>query len=277
MIDVSVIVPFFNDRPYLTRCVLSVLSQNIRELILIDDGSSDGSRQVAEYFSTKDRRIKLLLHKQNKGRSAARNTGLAVAAGKWIAFCDADDYFMPRRFENFTFWDQSDADGFYNTMISMYERQTYRPFFDEPFTAILTDVAPFELLDYLIQHDNERFSLNAFVIKREAVRRIGLFDEHLSRAEDTDWIWRAAATLSLQRDHLLEPVAVRWVYRPPDEEVLTKAALSFYRKWHTHLLIANRSPQIQEHLKRKYCFFRAKMQFPSSPILQRCYRWLLRW
>ena len=90
---VSVIIPIYNTVGYLARCVQSVLSQSYSdiEVLLIDDGSTDGSRALADSFSKKDARCRCF-HKENGGVSTALNVGLAEAKGEFIAFVDSDDY-----------------------------------------------------------------------------------------------------------------------------------------------------------------------------------------
>jgi len=91
-IDLSVIVPVFNVENYLKTCIDSLLNQdNIRiEIILIDDGSTDSSGVIADQYARQDSRIKVI-HQENKGPSAARNAGLSVCEGVFIAFVDSDD------------------------------------------------------------------------------------------------------------------------------------------------------------------------------------------
>ena len=86
----SVIVPLYNKKPYLNRSLGSILRQSFRdfELLVIDDGSTDGSAEAAAGF--KDKRIRLVSQK-NTGVSTARNHGVALARGKFVAFLDADD------------------------------------------------------------------------------------------------------------------------------------------------------------------------------------------
>jgi len=90
---VSVIIPVYNMQDYLERCVKSALGQTHRELqiILINDGSTDNSGEICEAFGGGNPQIEVI-HRENGGLSAARNTGLDHASGKWITFLDADDY-----------------------------------------------------------------------------------------------------------------------------------------------------------------------------------------
>lgn len=90
---ISVIIPVFNCRPYLSQCIESVLNQTYKdiELILVDDGSTDGSAAICDEYGQKDSRIKTI-HKKNGGVSSARNAGLHVVSGEYVLFVDADDW-----------------------------------------------------------------------------------------------------------------------------------------------------------------------------------------
>ena len=90
---ISVIVPVYNVEEYLPRCLESILGQTYRDLqvILVDDGSTDGSSRLCAEFAERDPRIECI-RISNSGVSAARNRGLEAAKGRWIGFVDADDY-----------------------------------------------------------------------------------------------------------------------------------------------------------------------------------------
>lgn len=90
---ISVIVPVYNAKKYLHRCIDSILSQTFTdfELLLIDDGSKDKSGAICDEYAVKDNRVRVF-HKENGGVSSARNLGLDNARGEWITFIDADDY-----------------------------------------------------------------------------------------------------------------------------------------------------------------------------------------
>ena len=90
---ISVIVPVYNVYGYLDKCIQSIQRQSYPniEIILVDDGSTDGSGVKCDEYAVKDSRIKVI-HKTNGGLSDARNAGIEIAAGKWFSFIDSDDY-----------------------------------------------------------------------------------------------------------------------------------------------------------------------------------------
>lgn len=97
---ISVIVPIYNVEAYLDRCVRSIVDQTYRnvEIILVDDGSSDGCPAMCDVWAERDARIKVI-HKKNGGLSDARNAGMAVAMGDLISFIDSDDSIEPEFLE----------------------------------------------------------------------------------------------------------------------------------------------------------------------------------
>lgn len=90
---ISIIVPVYNAEKTLRQCVDSILTQEYKdmELILVDDGSKDGSPAICDEYEEKDSRVKVF-HKENGGVSSARNVGLDYAQGEWITFIDSDDF-----------------------------------------------------------------------------------------------------------------------------------------------------------------------------------------
>ena len=97
---ITVIIPVYKAEKYLARSVESVLAQTYKnlEVILVDDGSPDGSGALCEAYGAKDGRVRVL-HRENGGAAAARNAGLDAATGDYIAFTDADDHVAPDMLE----------------------------------------------------------------------------------------------------------------------------------------------------------------------------------
>lgn len=97
---ISVIVPVYNVLEYLDRCISSIVCQSYEnlEIILVDDGSTDGSGDICDSWGRRDPRIKVI-HKVNGGLSDARNAGIDVASGEYISFIDSDDFVLKDYFQ----------------------------------------------------------------------------------------------------------------------------------------------------------------------------------
>lgn len=97
MTKISIIIPIHNGEKYLEQCLNSVLSQTLKalEIICVDDGSMDHSAQIVQRFMQKDERL-VFLQQENKGAGAARNLALKNAKGKYVAFLDADDFYIDK-------------------------------------------------------------------------------------------------------------------------------------------------------------------------------------
>lgn len=97
---ISVIVPVYNIKEYIGRCVDSILAQTWKnmEVLLVDDGSTDGTGKLLDEMQGKDARIRVF-HKKNGGSSSARNLGIQNARGKYLGFVDSDDYIEPFMYE----------------------------------------------------------------------------------------------------------------------------------------------------------------------------------
>lgn len=97
---ISIIVPIYGVEQYLEKCINSIINQTYRdlEIILIDDGSPDRCGEICDRYAQIDARI-VVIHQKNQGVSAARNAGLDIARGEYIAFCDSDDYVAPNMYQ----------------------------------------------------------------------------------------------------------------------------------------------------------------------------------
>lgn len=96
---ISVIVPVYNTVKYLDRCMKSILNQNYSnlEILLVDDGSTDGSAERCDFYAAEDSRV-CVIHKENGGQSSARNAGLDLCRGEYISFVDSDDWIEPEMY-----------------------------------------------------------------------------------------------------------------------------------------------------------------------------------
>lgn len=97
--DLSIVIPVYNVEKYLTKCLNSILKQELKnfEVILVNDGSTDNSLKVCQEFSNRDARVSVI-NQKNAGVSAARNAGIKLAIGKYIGFVDPDDWISPKMY-----------------------------------------------------------------------------------------------------------------------------------------------------------------------------------
>lgn len=93
---ISIVIPAYNAGKYIEKCLQSIIYQNYKdiEIIIVNDGSTDNTREICEKFVNQDSRIKLI-NTENRGAGSARNTGIDVAKGEYISFIDSDDYICP--------------------------------------------------------------------------------------------------------------------------------------------------------------------------------------
>jgi glycosyltransferase involved in cell wall biosynthesis len=96
---ISVVIPCFNSEEFISRAITSVLNQSYKdvEIILVDNGSTDGTIELLEYFASQHPSKIHLFHEPKKGAPAARNKGLREAKGEWIQFLDSDDELLPNK------------------------------------------------------------------------------------------------------------------------------------------------------------------------------------
>lgn len=97
---ISIVIPVYNAQDYIKQTIESLIFQTYKniEIIIIDDGSTDSSSLICDFYENKDKRIKVI-HQKNRGVQYARNVGIKEAKGEYIAFCDSDDYFRKDAFE----------------------------------------------------------------------------------------------------------------------------------------------------------------------------------
>ncbi len=216
---ISVITPVFNASRFLNKTIESVLSQKeVKEYILIDDGSDDDSWQIILEWKKKDKRIIALQHSDNKnqGRSATRNLGLNNAKQKYIAFLDADDFYLSNRFNNDLVILENDnfIDGVYNAIGACY----YEDYVGERaewlnLTTIKEFVEPEKLFENMAPFGEKGwFSGDGLTVKRGLFKQIGLFNEDLKVAEDTELWCKMAMKGKLVSGIIETPVAVRGVH-----------------------------------------------------------------
>ena len=183
---VSIIVPAYNAEKILPKCLDSILSQTYKdfEVILINDGSKDRTGEVADGYAAKDDRIKVI-HKTNGGVSSARNEGLKIAAGEWVAFIDSDDWVDPRFLESF--FTEGTADlmvGGYNTVGCHEVREaSYDNVFVEDNRG-LRELLKAHITDMTFLCPWAKMFRNS-ILKESSM----IFDTNMKIGEDTAFVW----------------------------------------------------------------------------------------
>lgn len=222
--DVSVVIPVYRAELFIERAVKSALDlRQVAEIILVEDGSPDNSLVVCKRLAEKNERVRLIQHKEakNRGAAASRNVGMLEARHDFIALLDADDYYLPSRFEKAeeVFLDNSDCDGVYGAVgIEFLDKQSQAQWLASPMQNVKTTtmtkiVSPDNLLRSLLKGMYGRFHINGLVFKKKLLERSGMMNEKLaSMHEDTDFIFRLAITGRLYPGQLNSPVAVRCVH-----------------------------------------------------------------
>ena len=216
--NISVIIPVYNAAAFIEKAVYSALQQpEVAEVIIVNDGSTDNSLKILAQLQQTDNRVKIYHHENNsnKGRSASRNLALQNATQPFIAFLDADDFYLENRFEADKQLFESDAsiDGVYNAIgVHFYRNATKEEKEELNLTTVTESINPEELFDYLLNGKKGYFSIDGLTIKREVISKIGLFQEHLVVAEDTDWLLKMALTSKLAAGNIKEAVAMRGVH-----------------------------------------------------------------
>jgi glycosyltransferase involved in cell wall biosynthesis len=180
---VSVILPTFNRANVLPRAMHSVLQQTFQdlELIIVDDGSSDNTREVVE--NIKDPRVKYLKHDKNAGLPAARNTGLKEARGKFMAFQDDDDQWLDKRLQvQVPLLEGTDLDTGVVYCDSIKMEHGKRSYLYSPSRSDKSgDLYHRFLMGNFV-------TVIAALVKKECFQKVGMFDERLPYFEDWD-IW----------------------------------------------------------------------------------------
>lgn len=192
--EFTVIIPVYNVAPYLRKCISSVLEQEFQsyELILVDDGSTDGSKEICDEYTNADSRIKVL-HQKNQGASVARNKGIEKALGEYIIFLDGDDYWYDKKVLNKIYLrlKLSNAEVLSFNYVKIYTDMTDKPYLKEHKNMPLNRGEK-ESLKYQIDRDIWLSCPWNKVIKRRLFDNGNLKFRPGITSEDIDWCFRLA-------------------------------------------------------------------------------------
>ena len=224
VLDISVIIPVYNAEKYVEKAVESALQfPEVKEVLLIEDGSPDNALEVCRKLTQLYNRVKLLQHQDqgNHGAGASRNLGLANAVCPFIAFLDADDFYLPNRFDEDkrVFAENPDADGVYNALgihyYSQHAEAIYKNTVLSELTTVTQQVDPIKLFESFIylREGYGYFSLDGLTIKREVLDKMSYwFNPTLRLHQDTEFLIRLAYTARLFPGEIRVPTVKRGVH-----------------------------------------------------------------
>ncbi|MCM8777982.1 MAG: glycosyltransferase [Candidatus Omnitrophica bacterium] len=174
---VSIIIPVYNRVDLLPRTLNSVINQTYKdiEIIVVDDGSTEDIKSVVDNFN--DPRIKYLRHNENKGVAAARNTGMKISRGAFIAFLDSDDEYLPEKIEK---------------QVEFFLEQSNET--DVVYCGVWRKGEDGKLSLWTPYISNWNFLVQQIMIKRSVIERVGLFYEEFIWVEDVDYMCRLKDT-----------------------------------------------------------------------------------
>jgi glycosyltransferase involved in cell wall biosynthesis len=231
--NISVIIPVYNASEFLEKAVDSALPfEEVKEIVLIEDQSTDNSLEICRKLVLKDSRIKLYQHPDqgNHGAGATRNLGLEKAGCEFISFLDADDHYLPNRFdaEKEIFKEQK-AEGVFGAIGVEYLSEKGRKEFEDKFKNVSLTTVNFpaegeEVLKGLLGLTPKVFGtffhLNTLTIRKTALVKNNLrFNENLRVHQDSDFIIKLASHCYLKSGIIDNAIAIRGVH---DNNRITK-------------------------------------------------------
>lgn len=184
----SIVIPVYNVKDYLVECIESIIKQNIEryEVILINDGSTDGSEVICNEYANEYEQI-TVIHKKNSGQSAARNSGIDIASGKYIAFLDSDDYYNENKLKSIiSIINTEEPDIIINKVNLFYEnKDIIKSKCNYKEISNVNGLSGEEAFVYLVNTRQFLVSPYSYIIKKEILENSNLrFDESKRYAED---------------------------------------------------------------------------------------------
>ncbi|MGG7470447.1 glycosyltransferase family 2 protein [Chryseobacterium arthrosphaerae] len=279
---ISVIIPVYNAEKYVSQAVASALQFNeVYEVVLVEDQSPDNALEVCRELAQKHSRVKLYQHPDqgNHGAGASRNLGIEKSEGDFISFLDADDYYLPNRFDaEKELFKNSDVDGVYGAIGVHYysekAKEQYYKVFGDRLTTVYKKHPPKEVFPGQLNMIGTfgLFSIDALTIRKSSLKTLEyFFKTHLKLHQDTEFLFRLSYYLNLYPGILDSAVAVRGVH---ENNRITKVDNREIKPASTRVLLweevnkwaesENTIPaEIKLHIRRVYRSF----QIANAPFL----------
>ncbi len=231
----SVIIPVYNAEQYIRKAVESAISlEEVGEVLLIEDKSPDNALAICRQLVKECEKVKLYQHPngENRGAGASRNLGIQMAKFDFVAFLDADDYFLPNRFEKASsiLTENPEIDGVYEPVGVHFYSTVGRSNFmrnkglsddlaDAYCTNFKNSYKGEDVFDAFISGRDGHFCTDGIIVKKRVFEKAGIFDESLRLHQDTELWIRIAYYGHLVPGESDRPVAVRGVH---DENRITR-------------------------------------------------------
>lgn len=221
-IKISVVIPFYNAKDFVVQATESALQQmETGEVLLIEDSSPDGGLEVCQKLAQRYSKVKLLRHldKGNHGAAASRNLGIKNASFPYIAFLDADDYFLPNRFARTkeVFRSNKNVDGVYEAIGAFFQDVNSKELFNRvglpEITTVTQKVIPENLFVAFMKGGIGHFSFDGFTGRKELFSTVSYFNDELKMYEDSFLMYQLSAKGKLLYGEINKPVAMRRVHQ----------------------------------------------------------------
>lgn len=281
---ISVVVPVYNAEKFVSQAVESALQfEEVYEVVLVEDKSPDNALQVCQQLAERYSRVKLYQHpdKGNHGAGASRNLGIEKAEGDFISFLDADDYYLPNRFDaEKELFKNDSVDGVYGAIGVHYysekAKEQYYKVFGDRLTTVYQKQQPRDVFPGLLNMRGTfgLFSLDALTLRKTSLKKMEyFFKTHLRLHQDTEFIFRLSYYLNLYSGIIDSAVAVRGVH---ENNRITKVDSREVKPASTRVVLwaeVNRwaesedtlPEEIRLHIKRVYRSF----LIASAPFLKK--------
>lgn len=254
---VTVIIPAYNAGSFLAGAVESVLAQTYRNLdvIIVNDGSTDNTQQVAESFIPRGVRV---VNQKNMGVGGVRNTGIKIANGEYIAFLDADDFYLPEKIEksvrflqehpefdlmycNMNHYYEEEPDVLYQHREPFYSGEVFEKLLDGFFGQLDTVLIPKKCFDKVGLYDESSKHSEEWDVHLRLARagyRFGFLDENLVRIRISKSSWSRFSNQPGQKQHNLE-VITRLADTMNEEEKKRYRIQERIQRWNYRLAFAS--------------------------------------
>lgn len=241
--NISVIIPVYNASSFLKKAVESALQfEEVKEILLIEDGSTDDSLKVCHQITAEYSRVQLFQHgdKGNHGAGATRNVGLEKASQEFIAFLDADDYYLPNRFEaEKELFKNEKIEGVFGAIGAAFLSEKGEEKFKEKFRKNTLNTVNYEAEGKKIFEGffgngpflGAFFSLIALTVRKSALDRENLtFNEKLRVHQDSDFITKLMYHCHLHTGIIDQAVSMRGVHDDNRITSVKNYSTNFYKK-----------------------------------------------